>query len=505
MLSYSLLITISPHILAETPDEIIDDLNKEKISLIKQESSLKNQILDLDKTFNNSINEIDNEIKRTKKGFRDEKIDSSIRDLKSSSQKFTILVNKKVTNIEVIRDKIKLLDIAISAKTRLKIYQYKSLLGGNMTGSEDVSDPMPDMSRFIEALPEPRKKNLYEWCKTTQHCYPGGWSQQLLGFGPECYLEDYYADGQYLRRKDSAPLPADPYQRCQLTSRNATWWQDDIKKLAPVIDQLKKEVASVDLEIKDINNSKRSLNEDIKKLNIEKNEKISKLISPLINRQDKLKQEHKQSMREIENGLPSLRSQISQINARILEQKNISARIETTKRKRAEYDAAFKKKIQNSLVFIILISFLLFVLHRLEMSRERNLSYVINRGSNSGISIMRIFRGKKERIREFEEFCEIQKPSIVELINKAFNVIIDKKNALVSESQNKLQEKLKIKNKEMENNEKENLEQDKKLDVFIQSKREEIDDLQKQIEREKDIYKKLQKKHKYLGEWVKNR
>ena len=139
------------------------------------------------------------------------------------------------------------------------------------------------------------------------------------------------------------------------------------------------------------------------------------------------------------------------------------------------------------------------------MSRERNLSYVINRGSNSGISIMRIFRGKKERIREFEEFCEIQKPSIVELINKAFNVIIDKKNALVSESQNKLQEKLKIKNKEMENNEKENLEQDKKLDVFIQSKREEIDDLQKQIEREKDIYKKLQKKHKYLGEWVKNR
>ena len=57
----------------------------------------------------------------------------------------------------------------------------------------------------------------------------------------------------------------------------------------------------------------------------------------------------------------------------------------------------------------------------------------------------------------------------------------------------------------MENNEKENLEQDKKLDVFIQSKREEIDDLQKQIEREKDIYKKLQKKHKYLGEWVKNR
>ena len=118
---------------------------------------------------------------------------------------------------------------------------------------------------------------------------------------------------------------------------------------------------------------------------------------------------------------------------------------------------------------------------------------------------MRIFRGKKVRIREFEEVCEVQKPSIVELINKAFNVIIDKKNALVSESQNKLQEKLKIKNKEMENNEKENLEQDKKLDVFIQSKREEIDDLQKQIEREKDIYQKLQKKHKYLWEGVENR
>ena len=118
---------------------------------------------------------------------------------------------------------------------------------------------------------------------------------------------------------------------------------------------------------------------------------------------------------------------------------------------------------------------------------------------------MRIFRGKKVRIREFEEVCEVQKPSIVELINKAFNVIIDKKNALVSESQNKLQEKLKIKNKEMENNEKENLEQDKKLDVFIQSKREEVDDLQKQIEREKDIYQKLQKKHKYLWEGVENR
>ncbi len=482
MLSYSLLITISPHILAETPDEIIDDLNKEKISLIKQESSLKNQILDLDKTFNNSINEIDNEIQRTKKGFRDEKIDSSIRDLESSSQKFTNLVKKKKIKIKDLGLQISLLDRAISAETKMRTIHELNIIGGMSSSEELTSHPMVSMLRLIESQTKSDRIKLYEWCKTTMLCYPTRWDKS-------CLFEDYYVSKQYKRY-----MMEKADYKCTQDVAQQMWREDDLQRLPPVIDQLKKEVASIDLEIKDLNYQTAFNYTNIEKLNKEKNKKLTKLISPLINRQDKLKQEYKQRKSEIENVLSSLRSQLVKIDNQKRVQKNKLAKIES-----------IKSKIKESLVFALLIVFIIYILHRYEKYREQRFIYLLNRGSKSGVSIMRLFRGKKKREVEFDEFSKLHKNHVTELLDKAINSILDKNNTEILDLQGQL-DAVKIKENEMKRDiEKENLERSKDLDKLIQEKNNEIDVLQKRIQHEKEIFKKLQTKHKYIGEWVKNR
>ena len=474
MLSYSLLITISPHILAETPDEIIDDLNKEKISLIKQESSLKNQILDLDKTFNNSINEIDNEIQRTKKGFRDEKIDSSIRDLKSSSQKFTNLVKKKKIKIKDLTLQKSVLTLAISAETKMRTIHERNIIGGMSSSEELTSYPMVSMLRFIESQTKSDRMKLYEWCKTTMHCYPTRWDKS-------CLFEDYYTSKQYKRYM----LEKADY-KCTTDVDQQMWREDDIQRLPPVIDQLKKEAASVYLEIEDINNSKRSLNEDIKKLNIEKNEKISKLINPLINRQDKLKQEYKQRKSEIENALPSLRSQISQINARILEQKNISAQEKATQEKAAQDKLATERmwqEIFKIIIPVVLIFALLFFLHRRETRLDSDIMHNILRADKPGLSIVRLFMSKEKRREKHEKFS-------IKYLGKLRNTLAEMFIVASSATQ-------KAHDKEMQ--------KIKAIKDLIEEEENAIMVLNLRIEKERSIFKDLKTRHKYLEGMVDNR
>tara|TARA_Y100000816_G_C26058402_1_gene555584 strand:- start:595 stop:1206 length:612 start_codon:yes stop_codon:yes gene_type:complete len=140
--------------------------------------------------------------------------------------------------------------------------------------------------------------------------------------------------------------------------------------------------------------------------------------------------------------------------------------------------------------------------------KENDLNYLIQRQNKITYSLYSIFSSAKTRQKRFMNllelnniFASLNKEIFSKIINKRIaevNVKLDRDKEMLNNEMNdkdiKMQEMIRLEEAVREKNE-----------ALISKKNEEIEILKKEIIKEKEIYKNLQGRHKYLDLWVKNR
>ena len=140
--------------------------------------------------------------------------------------------------------------------------------------------------------------------------------------------------------------------------------------------------------------------------------------------------------------------------------------------------------------------------------KENDLNYLIQRQNKKTYSLYSTLSSEKTRQKRFMNLLEsnnivasLNKEIFSKIINKRIvdeNVKLDKDKEKLNNEMNdrdiKMQEMIRLEEAVREKNE-----------GLISKKNEEIEILKKEIIKEKEIYKNLQGRHKYLDLWVKNR
>ena len=140
--------------------------------------------------------------------------------------------------------------------------------------------------------------------------------------------------------------------------------------------------------------------------------------------------------------------------------------------------------------------------------KENDLNYLIQRQNKVTYSLYSMLSSAKTRQKRFMNllelnniFASLNKEIFSKIINKRImevNVKLDRDKEMLNNEMNdkdiKMQEMIRLEEAVKEKNE-----------ALISKKNEEIEILKKEIIKEKEIYKNLQGRHKYLDLWVKNR
>tara|TARA_B100000287_G_C20509642_1_gene732520 strand:- start:251 stop:853 length:603 start_codon:yes stop_codon:yes gene_type:complete len=140
--------------------------------------------------------------------------------------------------------------------------------------------------------------------------------------------------------------------------------------------------------------------------------------------------------------------------------------------------------------------------------KEKDLNYIIERGNKSTFSLYSVFCSEKTRQKRFVDllasnniYAFLNKEIFSEIINNRIteeNKKLDKDKELLNNEMNDKDINMKELNRLMEDVRKKNK-------TLINKKNEELEILKKEIVKEKEIYRNLQGRHKYLDLWVKNR
>ena len=140
--------------------------------------------------------------------------------------------------------------------------------------------------------------------------------------------------------------------------------------------------------------------------------------------------------------------------------------------------------------------------------KENDLNYLIQRQNKRTYSLYSTFSSEKTRQKRFMNllelnniFASLNKEIFSKIINNRIveeNVKLDRDKEMLDNEMNdkdtKTQEMIRLEEAVREKNE-----------ALISKKNEEIEILKKEIIKEKEIYRNLQGRHKYLDLWVKNR
>ena len=140
--------------------------------------------------------------------------------------------------------------------------------------------------------------------------------------------------------------------------------------------------------------------------------------------------------------------------------------------------------------------------------KENDLNYLIQRQNKRTYSLYSTFSSEQTRQKRFMNllelnniFASLNKEIFSKIINNRIveeNVKLDRDKEMLDNEMNdkdtKTQEMIRLEEAVREKNE-----------ALISKKNEEIEILKKEIIKEKEIYRNLQGRHKYLDLWVKNR